>query len=162
MGGGDADFGIDFNVRSSCRAFSSHVPQDSLAPPTRAGLFVACVYPRHRPSPGSGLIPPAGFRAAPQWEDLPRRGSPSGGAFCLPAVAVTPGWLSPGPATRPARRPQTRAGLFFAHSKLMGLPAQRSQGALTMSHLTLAESAQEPNRDRDQCSARPQSGRDGA
>jgi hypothetical protein len=44
----------------------------------------------------------------------------------------------------------------------LGLPAQRSQGAPTMSHLTLAESAQEPNRDGDQCRARPQSGRDGA
>ena len=35
------------------------------------------------PSPGSGPIQPAGLRAAPQWERLPRRGPPSGGAFCL-------------------------------------------------------------------------------
>ena len=70
--------------------------------------------------------------------------------------------FSPGQQLAPLARPQRERGFSLPIQSLWGCPRNEAKGPLTMSHLTLAESAQEPNRDREQCRARPQSGRDGA
>jgi len=82
LAGGDADFGIDFNVRSSCRAFSSHVPQGQPSPADSCGAFC-----RLRLSPSSPFTR--------QWSNPARwlSGSTSMGRLAPPWLPVRWGFL---------------------------------------------------------------------